>query len=74
MDPESTGNLPKYACKEYGSDEVRSEFNGYDVFLAEGDKLILIRSEGMEDGVFGLCCLSCNMAIEVDDFAELSIE
>lgn len=74
MDCESTETLPKYACKKCGSNEVRSELNGYEVFLAEGDKLIHIRSECMEAGLIELHCLSCYQQIEVDDLGGIKIE
>ena len=74
MNTENTGTLPKYACKECGSDEVRSELNGYEVFRAEGDKLIHLRSECMEAGIIELICLSCYTQIEVDDLGSIKIE
>ena len=71
MSAENITTHPKYACKECGSVEVRSELNGYEVFRAEGDQLIHLRSECMEAGLIELHCLSCHEPIEVDDFGSI---
>lgn len=57
---------PKYACPECGSTEVRGDFDTYQVFLAEGDKLMHLRSECTDPDILRLYCNSCHVEIEAD--------
>lgn len=45
MTSTNTATQPKYACPEYGSTEVRGDLDTYQVFLAEENKLVHLRSE-----------------------------
>lgn len=75
MDPENTDTLPKYACKECGSNEVISEMHGFEVFRAVGDKIVHVRSEGTDGGLAGLFCYECDEPIPVQgSFATVPIE
>ena len=75
MNPENTENLPKYACRECGSDELRGEMHGFEVFRAEGDKIIHVRSEGTDGGLGGLFCYECDEPIPVEgSFSTVPIE
>ena len=64
---------PKYACKECGSDEVRSQFDTYQVFRAEGDRLVHLRSEFPVTGLLALHCNWCDEPIQ-GNMAEITIE
>ena len=66
MNPENTGALPKFACKECGSLEVRNDFDTYQVFLAEDDKLIHLRSEFTDPAILRLYCNFCGEQIDAD--------
>ncbi len=66
--------LPKYACRHCGSDEVMGGLDTYPVFLAEGDKLIHLRSESTDMGILALYCHSCGKNIEVEYISEIKIE
>ena len=57
---------PKYACTSCGSDEVRGDFDSYQVYLAEGDKLIHLRSEFTDPAIMELYCNRCHESIEED--------
>ena len=64
MISENNATSPKYACKECGSDEVRGDFDTYPVYLAEGDKLVFLRTELTDIGVMELYCNSCGEEID----------
>ena len=66
MNPESIVPLPKYACKECGSQEVRGDFDTYQVFLAEDDKLVHLRSEFTDPAILALYCNECGEQIDED--------
>jgi hypothetical protein len=66
--------LPKYACRNCGSDEVRGDFDTYPVFRAEGDKLAHLRSECPDGSVLALYCNECHEPIEIENLAEINIE
>lgn len=66
--------LPKYACPRCGSYEVRGDFDTYQVYLAEGDKLIHLRSEWTDPAVLALYCNMCNERIEIEDLTQIMIE
>ena len=65
---------PKYACKACGSDEVRGDFDTYQVYRAEGDKLVHLRSEFTDPAILELFCNICHELIEIEDFAGIIIE
>ena len=64
---------PKYACPYCGSAEVRGDFDAYPVFLADGDKLVYLRSETTDAGVLELYCNSCHDLI-TDDLDDVEFE
>ena len=68
MTSENNANSPKYACKECGNDEVRGDFDTYQVYRAEGDKLIHLRSEFTDPAIMALYCndFSCGARIYED--------
>jgi len=74
MDPEGTGTLPKYACKECGSVNIRSDFNGYDIFIARGDKLLHVGDKHLEPLIQALFCLDCDEELPVQSLDDLEIE
>ena len=65
--------VPKYACPHCGSDEVRDDFDTYPVFLAEGDRLVYLRSESAGGGLSELCCNMRDNFI-TDDLGHVAIE
>ena len=65
---------PKYACAECGSDEVRGDFDTYQVYRAEGDQLIHLRSEFTDPAVLALYCMECGERIDIEDLREIKIE
>ena len=71
---EDNSLLPKYACPHCGSDEVRGDFDTIQVYRAEGEKLVHLRSEFTDPAVLALHCLECDSRIEVDDLGEIRIE
>lgn len=73
MTSDNISNSPKYACKECGSDEVRSEYDSYQVFRAEDDKLVHLRSEFPVTGLLALYCNWCGEQIQ-GNMAEATIE
>ena len=74
MSTENTDARPKFACGICGSTEVRGGFDTYQVFLAEGDKLIHLRSEWTDPAIMYLYCNHCQYEIEIDDLGEIVIE
>lgn len=74
MNPESNEARPQYACRVCGADEVRGDFDSYQVYIAQGDKLIHLRSESTDPGVLALYCNRCGEEIEIDDITEIEIE
>lgn len=64
---------PKYACAVCGSDEVRGDFDTCPVFLAEGDKIIYLRSDTYPL-IDALYCNVCHADIEIENIDELIIE
>ena len=73
MTSENNAISPKYACKECGSDEVMSQFDTYQVFRAEDDKLVHLRSEFPVTGLLALYCNMCGEQIQ-GNMAEITIE
>ncbi len=73
MTTDANNEPAKYACRFCGSNEVGGNSDTYPVFLAEGDKLIYLRSESNGSGVLALYCNECGKRIEVDDIGELVI-
>ena len=67
-------SLPKYACRNCGSDEVRGDFDTYQVYRAEGDRLVHLRSEFTDPAILALYCAECHEPIEIGDLAELKIQ
>ena len=65
---------PKYACGQCGSVEVRGDFDTYQVYLAEGDKLIHLRPEFTDPAILALYCNSCDERIVIEDRGEITIE
>ena len=72
--PEDEGNLPKCACRECGSVQLRSDLDTYQVFLAQDDKLVHLRSEGTPGGLQGLYCYECGKEIEAGCLGDIRIE
>ena len=66
MTPANTEIRPKYACTECGSTEVRGDFDTYQVYQAEGNKLVHLRSEWTDPAILELYCNVCHVEIEVD--------
>ena len=66
--------LPKYACRECGSDEIRGESDSYPVFRAEDDKIVYLRSETLPGGPSYLYCNECEEPIEADDIGGIEID
>ena len=66
--------LPKYACRNCGSDEVRGDFDTYPVFRAEGDNLVHLRSESAGGSVLTLYCNECQEPIEAEVMSDIAIE
>ena len=64
---------PKYACTRCGNNEVRGDFDTCPVFLAEGDRIIYLRSETYPE-LSALYCNRCHEDIEIEDLDELIIE
>lgn len=73
MTTENSGDRPKYACAECGNDEVRGDFDTYQVYLAEGDRLIHLRSEATDPGILALYCNACGAEIWLEDLDEVEI-
>lgn len=73
MTTENSSDRPKYACAECGNDEVRGDFDTYQVYLAEGDKLIHLRSEATDPAILELYCNACGAEVEIDDLGEIEI-
>ena len=73
---EKTGehNLPKYACRQCGSDEVRGDLDTYQVYRADGDRLFHLRSEFTDPAILALYCNSCGEKLEIDDLGEIQFE
>lgn len=74
MKADQNESRPKYGCADCGSDEVRGDFDTYQVFIAKGDKLIHIGSDFVAGGITGLYCLGCGESIEVEDCGRIQIE
>ena len=73
MNSDSNDDLPKYACSHCGHNEVRGDFDTCPVFMAEGDKIIYLRSETYPD-LSALYCNFCHRDIEIENIDELIIE
>ena len=65
---------PKYACRACGSVELRSDLDTFQVFIAIGDKLVHVRSEGTPGGLQGLYCYDCGEQIEAGSLGNIRIE
>ena len=74
MSTENINVHPKFACGRCGSTEVRGDFDTYQVYLAEGDKLIHLRSEFTDPAILSLYCNHCQYEIEIEDLGEIVIE
>lgn len=74
MNPDSNEVSPKYGCRRCGSVEVRGDFDTYQVYRAEGDKLIHLRSEFTDPAVLSLYCNECGGRIEIGDLCDIKIE
>ena len=66
--------LPKYACRNCGSDEVRGDFDTYQVYRAEDDRLVHLRSEFTDPAVLVLFCTQCHGRIHIEDITEIKFE
>jgi len=66
--------LPKYACPKCGSEEVRGDLDSYQVYRAEGQKLVYLRSEFTDPAVLALHCLDCNERIPLGELADIEIQ
>ena len=65
---------PKYACTRCGSVEVRGDLDTYQVYLAEDDKLIHLRSEFTDPAILALYCNACGERIQIENLSEITIE
>ena len=74
MHPENTKTTPKYACKECGSVNIRSDFNGYDIFIARGSKLIHVGDEHLEPLIQALFCMDCDEELPVQSLDDITVE
>lgn len=74
MGAENNEARPKYACHRCGSDEVRGDFDTFQVYLAEDDKLIHLRSEFTDPVILALYCYVCDERIEIKDLSEIKVE
>ena len=78
IDPETTCNVEesqaRYACPHCGSDEVRGDFDTYQVYRAEGDRLIHLRSEWTDPAVLALYCEACGEQIEIDGLDDIKFD
>ena len=74
MNSDNINDPSRYACPHCGSTEVRGDFDSYPVFLADGDKLIYLRSETTDAGVLELYCNFCHELIADGLGADLVIE
>ena len=70
----NTESRPKYACHVCGSDEVRTDPETYQVFLAQGDKLIFLRSDFNASGLSTIYCNECDEEIEVENLGDVVVE
>ena len=73
MTTENSSDRPKYACDQCGNDEVRGDFDTYQVYRAEGDRLIHLRSEATDPAILELYCNSCGAEIWLEDLDEVEI-
>ena len=73
MSTQNSSELAKYACRNCGSDEVRGDFDTYQVYRAEGDRLVHLRSELTDPAILALYCNSCEEQIEIEDLGEITI-
>lgn len=74
MNSNSNEVPPKYGCLRCGSVEVRGGFDTYQVYRAEGDKLIHLRSEFTDPAILALYCNECGGRVEIEDLGEIVIE
>ena len=74
MNSDNNEAYPKYACAQCGSVEVRGDFDTYQVYRAEGDKLIHLRSEFTDPAILALYCNTCGERIEIENLYEITIE
>ena len=70
---EAKKTAPKYACPNCGGDEVHSDLNAHDVFRAEGDKIVYLRSNSLDGLVMQLFCVRCGEEVPLDDKSDLKI-
>lgn len=73
MNASNSETQSKYACTRCGSTEVRGDFDTCPIFLAEGDKIVYLRSETYPE-ISALYCNSCHEDIEIENIDELIIE
>ena len=73
MTSQTDTTLPKYACAHCDSIEVRGNFDTCPVFLAEGDRIIYLKSETypLIDAPY---CNRCHEDLEIENIDELIIE
>ena len=74
MNPANSEVFPKYGCRRCGSAEVRGDFDTYQVYWAEGDKLVHLRAEFTDPAVLALYCNQCGERIPIEDLAGIVIE
>lgn len=74
MNSDHSEVFPKYGCRRCGSVEVRGDFDTYQVYGAEGDKLVHLRSEFTDPAVLALYCNECGERIPIDDLTEVVVE
>lgn len=74
MNSHNDETIPKYGCRRCGSVEVRGGFDTYQVYRAEGDKLIHLRSEFTDPAILSLYCNECDGRIEIEELADIKIE
>ena len=74
MDSVKGPEIPKYACRRCGSLKLRSNFDTFQVFRAEGDKIIHIGSDFLASGLWGLYSYECDEEIQVESLGSVKIE
>ncbi len=72
--PDGKESPAKYACPHCGSAEVRGDFDTYQVYMAEGDKLFHLRSEFTDPAILALYCNECGERIEIENLEDVMIE
>ena len=65
---------PEVCLRRMRSDEVRGDFDTYQVYRAEGDNLIHLRSEFTDPAVLALYCTECGERIGIENLSDITIE